>query len=249
MGDEAESPETSDRLSRWRRATDWPLMALAVGSLPILLIEIERTELPHSDQLFIDIVNLTVLIAFAFDYLVELLLSDNRRRYVRTEWTSLLIVIAQAIALVPALAAVGALRALRAGRLFRLMAIALRAAAIGGSASKNGRQMIRDHAAALAFSVAGLTWLTAAAAFTLVEDVGVGRRVDSFGDALWWALSTITTVGYGDVYPVTAAGRVVGGFTMVIGVSVFAVVTAKVASFLVRSDDAPPADAAPTVNS
>ena len=81
-----------------------------------------------------------------------------------------------------------------------------------------------------------MTWLTSAAAFTLAEDVGDGGRVHSFFDALWWSTATITTVGYGDVYPVSAAGRIIGGFTMVVGISTFAVVTAKVAEWLVRGD-------------
>jgi voltage-gated potassium channel len=83
--------------------------------------------------------------------------------------------------------------------------------------------------------MAGMTWLTSAVAFTLAEDVGVHGRVHSFFDALWWSTETITTVGYGDVAPVTAAGRLVGGVTMVVGISTFAVVTAKIAEFLVRS--------------
>ena len=57
-----------------------------------------------------------------------------------------------------------------------------------------------------------------------------------FFDALWWSAATISTVGYGDIYPITAAGRVIAIFTMVIGVSSFAVVTAKVAQFLIRND-------------
>ncbi len=69
-----------------------------------------------------------------------------------------------------------------------------------------------------------------------MEDVGEGQRLNSFFDALWWSTSTISTVGYGDVYPVTAAGRVVGGITMIVGVSTFAIVTAHVASFLVRDN-------------
>ena len=81
-----------------------------------------------------------------------------------------------------------------------------------------------------------MTWLTAAAAFTLAEDVGVGGRHGSFFDALWWSTATITTVGYGDVFPITTAGRIVGGVTMVVGISTFAVVTAKVAEWLVRGD-------------
>ena len=77
-----------------------------------------------------------------------------------------------------------------------------------------------------------MTWLSAAAAFTLAED----GRVSSFFDALWWSTSTITTVGYGDVFPVTTAGRLVAGLTMVVGISTFAVVTAKVAEWHVRGD-------------
>ncbi|TPW16226.1 MAG: putative voltage-gated potassium channel protein [Acidimicrobiaceae bacterium] len=84
--------------------------------------------------------------------------------------------------------------------------------------------------------MAAFTWIASAAAFTVVEDVGQGGRIHSFFDALWWSLATITTVGYGDIYPVTAAGRIVGGFTMIVGISTFAIVTAKVAQFLVRSE-------------
>ena len=50
-------------------------------------------------------------------------------------------------------------------------------------------------------------------------------------------MATITTVGYGDIYPVTPTGRIVGGFTMMVGISTFALVTAKVAEYLVRSSD------------
>jgi voltage-gated potassium channel len=66
-----------------------------------------------------------------------------------------------------------------------------------------------------------------------------------FFDALWWSSATITTVGYGDVAPVTTVGRLVGVVTMVVGISTFAIVTAKVAEFLVRADlsDRTPRDA------
>ena len=60
-------------------------------------------------------------------------------------------------------------------------------------------------------TTADVTWLTGADAFTRAEDVGVDERVSSFGDALWWSASTITTVGYGDITPVTRVGRAAGG--------------------------------------
>ena len=80
-------------------------------------------------------------------------------------------------------------------------------------------------------------WLTSAAAFTVVEGVREGKPIETFGDGLWWSTTTITTVGYGDVYPVTGVGRVIAAVTMVVGISAFAVITAKIAEFLVRSDD------------
>jgi voltage-gated potassium channel len=213
-----------------------PLIALAVGSLPVLLLEFVRGRLPWSDRVFMDVINLAVLVAFAIDYVVELRLARDRRAFARTEFLSLLVVVAQVASLVPGLAAVGFLRSLRAVRLLRFVAVVARAAALGGVASREGRGLLRRRAASLALGTAAMTWLVSAAAFTIAEDVGTGGRIHSFFDSLWWSLSTITTVGYGDIYPVTPAGRVVAAFTMLVGISTFAVVTAKIAQFLVRSE-------------
>lgn len=222
-------------LRRWRRATDAPLLILALGSLPLLLLEMARHRLPPGDRVFLDAVNVVVLVAFAVDYVVELALARPKGRFVRTEWTSVVIVVAQALALVEGLTGFGVLRVLRVGRAGRPLAVVARIVVIGSAAAAEGRTILRRHAAALALMGAGLTWLTSAVGFTLVEDVGDGRRVGSFFDALWWSSATITTVGYGDVFPVTTAGRIIGVVTMLVGISAFAVVTAKFAEFLVRT--------------
>jgi voltage-gated potassium channel len=223
-------------LSRWRARTDVPLLVLAIGSLPVLLLEVVRDDLTAGDRTFLGVVNVVVLLAFAVDYVTELVLARSRAQYVRREWTSLLIVLAQALALAPALSGAGAFRVLRAGRAWRSVAVLARGFAVGSAAAREGRSILRRHAAGFALGLAAMTWLSAAVAFTLVEDVGADGRLHSFFDALWWSSTTITTVGYGDVYPVTAAGRMIGVMTMGVGISAFAVVTAKVAEFLVRSD-------------
>ncbi len=220
-------------LLRWRRLTDIPLIALAVGSLPLLLLELVSERLTRTDQSFLVAVNILVFVAFCIDYLMEFALASNRQRYIRTEWTSLLIVLTQGSALLPTLGFLGLTRALRA---LRPLVFIGRLVGIGASESNEIRSLLKSRALSLALSVAGLVWVTSAVGFTIAEDVGDGRRIQSFGDALWWSASTISTVGYGDVYPVTAVGRVIAILTMIVGVSTFGVITAKIASILMRSN-------------
>jgi voltage-gated potassium channel len=58
-------------------------------------------------------------------------------------------------------------------------------------------------------------------------------NIKSFGDALWWACSTVMTVGYGDRYPVTTEGRVIAVVLMVVGIGMVGVITASVATWMV----------------
>ena len=220
-------------LIRWRRWTDGPLIVIAIGSLPFLLLELRRSELSSADRTMVTVINTVVLAAFVVDYVVELALARNRGRYVSYEWSSLVIVLSQALALVPGFQSIGVLRALRGARVGRFLIVGLRMMAIGHATARDS-QIIRKHAAALALGTAALTWLSAAAAFVIAEGTQDDGELYSFSDALWWATTAITTVGYGDIVPTTSAGRLVAGVTMIVGISTFAVVTAKVAEFLVR---------------
>lgn len=221
------------------------LTVVAIGSLPILVLELQRDDLAAPDRLLIDAVNVVVLVVFAVDYLVGLRLTCRRATYVRREWLELLLVLSQALVLFPTLAAFGLLRAARLTRVLRVVGAMSRLVAIGGIASRQGRTALRDRATPFALGLAGMTWLTSAVAFTIVEDVGPGRPVESFFDSLWWSLTTITTVGYGDLYPVTTAGRIVGALTMLVGVAAVAILTAKIAEFFWTADGAP-AETTPT---
>ena len=224
----------SSKLVTWRKWTDIPLLIVAIGSLPLLLLEIISHRLTNGDKTFLLIVNITVFFAYAVDYVIEFLVTPEKGRYVRSEWSSLLIVVAQLFAILPAMSFLGFLRGARA---LRVVSSLTRIIGISMASRSQGREILKKRATSFAFGLAGFTLITSAVGFTLAEDVGKDGRVHSFFDALWWSGATITTVGYGDIYPVTAAGRIIAIFTMLVGISTLAVVTARIAQFLIKNDD------------
>lgn len=221
-------------IEKWRAKTDVPFLVVAVASLPFLLLEVASNRLPGHDQFLLVVVNAFVAVVFLIDYAVELTFSADKRQYILHEWASLLIVLAQLLALLPALTALGALRFVK---VIRVTIVLVRVLAISGSIAKMGKKVLRRRAASIGLTMAGFTWITSAVAFTLAEDVGDGRRIGSFFDAMWWSAATITTVGYGDIFPITAAGRLVGVATMIVGISTFALVTARIAQFLINTGE------------
>jgi len=75
--------------------------------------------------------------------------------------------------------------------------------------------------------------LTSATGFYFAE-LGTNQNLHGFGDAVWWAIVTVTTIGYGDIFPVTVLGRIVGGFLMFAGIGTLSLFTAATAAYLIR---------------
>jgi voltage-gated potassium channel len=88
----------------------------------------------------------------------------------------------------------------------------------------------RRAAAIIGFYTVGITVIGG-----VVARLADRHDFSSFGTAIWWALQTVTTVGYGDVVPKSASGRAVGGLLMVSGIAFLAVVTASVTAALVEA--------------
>jgi voltage-gated potassium channel len=149
---------------------------------------------------------------FAVDYAVNLWLADNRRRWFLWNLHELLIV------------ALPVFRPLRLLRLVTLLSVLHRT--VGESLRGRVATYVAGSAALLVF-VGALAVLDA-------EQSVPGAKILTFGDAVWWAVTTITTVGYGDLYPVTAVGRTVAAALMMSGIAVLGVVTASIASWLVQ---------------
>ncbi len=94
---------------------------------------------------------------------------------------------------------------------------------------------LRDKAVGFAGILAVLLVYCGSLAMLEAERGAEGATITTFGDALWWGLTTITTVGYGDMYPVTGVGRLIAAVLMIGGVSVVGILTASFASWLIES--------------
>jgi len=102
----------------------------------------------------------------------------------------------------------------------------------------------RAQSTLLVAMLAAILVLETAAILILGAESGSPRaNIQDAGDAVWWTVVTTATVGYGDYYPVTTAGRVIGIFVMIVGVGLFSVLTSFLAQWFVRSRQA---SAAPT---
>lgn len=73
---------------------------------------------------------------------------------------------------------------------------------------------------------------------TITERAVEGSNIKDFGDGLWWAISTVTTVGYGDYFPTSTEGKVIAVMLMVMGISLVGVITASVAAWFVKMANA-----------
>jgi voltage-gated potassium channel len=137
----------------------------------------------------------------------------------------------------------GAIRFLRVFRLFRI-----RRLIEGRSPKRLIGDFVRSRAEAAAYVViimALLVIIIGSSLIALVEVPNPDSNINTAGDALWWTFVTITTVGYGDKYPITEAGRLVGIITMAVGIGIFGVLTSFLAKFFLENESEP-GEATPT---
>jgi voltage-gated potassium channel len=112
---------------------------------------------------------------------------------------------------------------------------ALRLVAVLGVLNRQLRDDFRGRVAVYVGGTVGLVAFVASLAVLDAERSAPDAQITDFGEALWWTLTTISTVGYGDRYPTTLEGRVVAATLMVTGIALLGVVTASIASWFVEN--------------
>lgn len=211
--------ERAGRAERWERATEWPLMAAAVAFLVAYAVPILWPDVGTTVRAVCEVVQWLAWALFVLDYVVRLLLAQHRGRWVLRHLLDLAVI------------ALPLLRPLRLLRLVTLLNVLNRRASVG----------LRGRVAAYLVGGSVLLSFVAALAVLDAERLNPDASITSFGDAWWWALTTMTTVGYGDTFPVTTTGRFIAAALMVGGIALLGTVTATLASWLadrVREEEA-----------
>ena len=199
-------------LARWERWMEWPLLILGLLFLVVILLPL-ATPLSATTVTFLDWFNWVLWAVFAIDYFVRLYLALERWPFVKTHVLDLVIVV------------VPAFRALRVLRLISVLLVSLRRA--------------RDlNYLVLPVYVGSITAVLVGVSAVLVYDAegtNPDSPINTLGDAVWWAFTTVTTVGYGDEYPVTPLGRTLGVLLMLSGIALIGSLTASAAAWLTNT--------------
>ncbi|MEV7089158.1 potassium channel family protein [Streptomyces sp. NPDC093085] len=207
-----------DRLRGWEQRTELPLLVASLLYLACYAIRVLAGAAPlWADSALV----LLVLIwaVFAADYGIRLVLSGQGARFARTHWLDTVVLV---LPLLRPLRIVNTYEALQRRRAQPRLSL-------------HGRVM----------AYAGLTSVLLTLATSLAvyqqEHGAPGATIRTFGDSVWWACSAITTVGYGDVTPVTPVGRLFAVFLMACGLALLGAVTGSFSSWLIqvfgREDD------------
>jgi len=189
------------------------LIALLVDTFFKLPTEISR--------LFFYIDNV-ICAVFLFEFTLRFYQAENKWEYMRWGWIDLI-------------ASIPAINFFRVGRSIRLIRL-LRLLKTFRSANHLVNHIFRNKAQGALTLVSIISLLLvffSSIAILQVED-SPNSNIKTAGDALWWAYSTITTVGYGDKYPVTTEGRLIASILMTAGVGLFGTFTAYVASWFLE---------------
>lgn len=216
--------------TRAGRVFDWVIMTLIVYSIMTLTVETLPGLSPRAERL-LWISEVIVTVVFTLEYALRLYVAHPKRDYVLSFGG-----IIDLLAILPFYITVGlgmagvdlrAVRAFRLLRLLRLFKLARYSRALGRLL--RAFQIAREEMILYLFVTVILLYVAAVGIYYF-EYPAQPEAFSSIGHSLWWAVVTLTTVGYGDVYPVTLGGRIFTFFILMIGLGVVAIPAGIIAS-------------------
>lgn len=187
---------------RYERRVAYPLFLMGILFVAAMVIRFDQSSSPE-DLAFVRVVVPLTWLAFALDYVISLVLVPNRAHYVRTHLLQ-----GSALLFPP-------LRLLLLGHIFHVLRT---------TPLRSG-----ERARIYLTYFTTLVLVFAAVAVVYFERGAPNSNITTVGEGLWWGGETVSTVGYGDYYPVTVGGRIVAGVLFVNGVALLSIITAGLA--------------------
>ena len=199
------------------------VLASTLALIPVFVIEAEAKSSLWKDVAFV--ANWLIWAVFAVELAFILVVAPRKAAALRAHWLDAVIVLVTA----PLFGAfLSSLRLVRLARLLRL----LRLGAILTRLIQRERAVTSGDAFRFAALLTVLVVVLSGAVVSLIDS----RDFHSTWDGMWWAVVTVTTVGYGDLYPTSVEGRIIGMVVMLFGIGFLSVLTAAIASRFVQTD-------------
>jgi voltage-gated potassium channel len=216
---------SADALERFQRQTAVPMLILAVASLPLIVVPFLLDLSPTANSTLFAI-DWFIWAAFALEYGVRLYLAPEKWIFIKANVIDVIVV---------ALPFLRPLRVVRSAKVLRVLRLG-RATAIVARAVDALRDVLARHRFNYTLLVAMIATIGGAFMVLELERSAPGANILTLPDALWWAITTVTTVGYGDKFPTTGAGRAIAAVLMVLGIALFGFIAASVSAMFVRKD-------------
>ncbi|MEU7577732.1 potassium channel family protein [Streptomyces sp. NPDC041068] len=200
------------RQARWERRAEFPLAVASLLFLAAYAVRVLAHGLSPAWREACMVVALGAWAAFAVDYAVRWRLSGQRLRFVRTHWLDTVVLV------------LPLLRPLRIVHVYEAVQ------------RRRARPRLTLHARVMAYAGLAALLIGFAGALTVYDQErgARGATIETFGDAVWWTCATLTTVGYGDVAPVTPVGRLAAVGLMGCGLVLLGAVTGSFSSWLLQ---------------
>lgn len=194
---------------------------LTMSGLAALFVVVGFVDPPPGQEAIYDGADIALTAVFVAEFASRFLASRDRSKYLRGHWID-------ALALIPTVRALRLLRLLRLFRMVRAFAGVFRAL--------THLERFAAHRGLLVLFGAWLTTAVVCGVAVYFAEIGTNPEFTSFGDALWWAVVTVATVGYGDVSPITPEGRLAASVLIVVGITLWAAVTGTITSLLIEAN-------------
>ncbi|HUT95147.1 MAG TPA: ion transporter [Thermoguttaceae bacterium] len=216
--------------TRWGRVFDLTIQFLIVVSLITFSIE-TLPDLPEPVRRLLRYVEVFTVLVFTVEYLLRVYVADRKLSFIFSFFG-----LVDLLAILPFYVSAGVdLRSIRATRLFRLFR-ALKVVRYSRAIRRFHRALLIAKEEIVLFGlVAALLLFLSAVGIYYFENEAQPEVFSSVFHSLWWSVCTLTTVGYGDVYPVTTGGKIFTFFVLATGLGIISVPAGLVASALSRA--------------